>query len=679
MRAVILTTLCAVTLLWPQAATATAIAAEAAADPGTVITIDGQHLGSVFDGIGAISGGGGNSRLLIDYPAAQRNEILNYLFGRGGAALQLLKLEIGGDADSSDGAEPSIEHSRGQIDCKSGYEWWLAEQAVARNRSIKLYGLQWAAPGWIGSIWDRADISYVIAWLNCAKSHGLTISYLGGWNEHGYNIGWYEKLRTALNAKGYRSVQLVAADAHPTEGPYDPASAWAVANAAAADPTFKAAISVLGVHDTCDWPTDGYQCESTRTARGLGRPLWESEIGDMDGNTGAADMVRSVNNGYIQAGITGYLEWPLMDSMPPGLPYENRGLVTADQPWSGYYTVNRMTWAIAQTTQFVKPGWRHVAGANSAIGDSGSYNSYESPDKRDWSLVTENSSHFFGQQVSAQNITVHLTGGLAAGVVRVWATNLWSADPATWFVRQPNIYPRAGVFSYSVPAGYAVSFTSTTGQFHYGATTAPAAPMELPYLATRDASNEAWGLASQEGAFIYRPCLRGAAAQCIEQLAPAPPIWWELPALGLPTPYAIVGDPSWTDYTVSAGVLFPAATGTASLIGRFGSQGGEANLFTGYEFDVRANGSWEITRNSDAGAADILASGSVAAFKPDTWHTITLSLNGSQVSATIDGKSAGSAIDATYQTGLAGIGSSWSLVQFRGLTISGEMRHNVGS
>src|SRR6185437_943330 len=149
-------------LFWPPSAVGAGRTDRVAA-----ITIDGHRPGPVFDGIGAISGGGGNSLLLIDYPPKQRPQSLDYLFGPGGADLQILKLEIGGDANSSDGAEPSVEHSRGQIDCQSGYEWWLAKQAVARNPRIKLYGLQWAAPGWVTSVWSQADIGYVIDWLNC--------------------------------------------------------------------------------------------------------------------------------------------------------------------------------------------------------------------------------------------------------------------------------------------------------------------------------------------------------------------------------------------------------------------------------------------------------------------------------------------------------------------------------
>ena len=70
------------------------------------VIVNGTHPGPVFQGIGAISGGGGNSRLLIDYPPGERAQILDYLFKPGyGAALQILKVEIGGDTNSTDGAE----------------------------------------------------------------------------------------------------------------------------------------------------------------------------------------------------------------------------------------------------------------------------------------------------------------------------------------------------------------------------------------------------------------------------------------------------------------------------------------------------------------------------------------------------------------------------------------------
>src|SRR5690349_8795032 len=111
------------------ALTATPASPAAAA---TTITINGTAPGRTFDGVGAISGGGGNSRLLIDYPEPQRSQLLDYLFKPGyGAAMQLLKVEIGGDTNSTDGAESSHEHVRGDLNCDRGYEWWLMQQAKA--------------------------------------------------------------------------------------------------------------------------------------------------------------------------------------------------------------------------------------------------------------------------------------------------------------------------------------------------------------------------------------------------------------------------------------------------------------------------------------------------------------------------------------------------------------------
>src|SRR3954452_19402263 len=44
------------------------------------VPISGTAPGRTFDGVGAISGGGGNSRYLIDYPQPAREAILDYLF-----------------------------------------------------------------------------------------------------------------------------------------------------------------------------------------------------------------------------------------------------------------------------------------------------------------------------------------------------------------------------------------------------------------------------------------------------------------------------------------------------------------------------------------------------------------------------------------------------------------------
>jgi hypothetical protein len=39
----------------------------------------------------------------------------------------------------------------GTVDCGASYEWWLMEQAKARNPAIKLFALAWTARGRTGS------------------------------------------------------------------------------------------------------------------------------------------------------------------------------------------------------------------------------------------------------------------------------------------------------------------------------------------------------------------------------------------------------------------------------------------------------------------------------------------------------------------------------------------------
>lgn len=60
------------------------------------------------------------------------------------------EVEIGGDAQSTDGTEPSHQHAANEDpNFERGYEWWLMTEAKKRNPSIKLYALPWAWPGWL--------------------------------------------------------------------------------------------------------------------------------------------------------------------------------------------------------------------------------------------------------------------------------------------------------------------------------------------------------------------------------------------------------------------------------------------------------------------------------------------------------------------------------------------------
>lgn len=75
-----------------------------------------------FDGIGGLSGGGATSRLLVNYPEPYQSQILDYLFKQQfGASLHILKVEIGGDAQSTEGTEHSHMHTPNDENYTRGY------------------------------------------------------------------------------------------------------------------------------------------------------------------------------------------------------------------------------------------------------------------------------------------------------------------------------------------------------------------------------------------------------------------------------------------------------------------------------------------------------------------------------------------------------------------------------
>jgi hypothetical protein len=385
----------------------------------------------------------------------------------------------------------------------------------------------------------------------------------------------------------------------------------------------------------------------------------------MNADRGAAAMVRSINRAFIQAGVTCLIEWPLVDSMPPDLPAEKRGLVHADQPWSGHYRVNLMTWAIAQTTQFARPGWRYIAGA--AAGQLrgtgwGTYVSYEAPNRSAWSLVVQTT--LAGHP---QAIAVHLQGKLARSVVHVWHTNLRSRVPASWFVRGTDARPAHGTFRYVLKPGYVYSFTTSPGQ-HRGHAAGPrTAPMPRNYRARPDASHQAWGLAAQDGAFRY------SGNGLIDQLAGQAPVFWQPPDIP-PFPYAVVGGPDWADYRVSAQVRFTAPGQSASLLCRYRrpTTFDKSEHFFGYQLVASSGGSWQLQLDSPRAAPVLLASGTVGPLGVRTWHALSLAATGRKLVARIDAQVVASVTDNSYRSGLAGIATGgWYLVTFRNLRVTG--------
>ena len=221
------------------------------------INVDGRSSGRIFEGIGGESAGA-STRLLVDYPKKQRNEIIDYLFKPDfGAALQNLKCELGGDINSTDGTEPAYFRTRAEYQhpkaayFRRGYETWLMQQARKRNPKIRLGLLQWGAPGWLGDkhhaatdftakFYSQDNANYIARVVQCLNTfEHIHINYVGCANERMWDVPWVLKLRRALNAARQQRVHIEMPDFFH----------WnTLMHQIKINPAFAKAISAIGRH-----------------------------------------------------------------------------------------------------------------------------------------------------------------------------------------------------------------------------------------------------------------------------------------------------------------------------------------------------------------------------------------------------------------------------------------------
>jgi hypothetical protein len=532
------------------------------------------------------------------------------------------------------------------------------EQAKARNPGVRLVGLSWGAPGWIGNgnFWSTDMANYLVSWLDCAKnSHGLTIDYLGGWNERGYDKGWYENLKSTLNSRGYGNVKVIADD-----------SSFNPANDVVTDPAFAAAVDVLGSHYVCGYRGSQSNCPSSANAVASGKTIWASENGSDDYNDGAVALARGINRGYLDGKMTAYINWPVIAAVTPNIPFPTMGVALAAQPWSGAYSVGKNAWVMAHTTQFTAPGWRYLDSASGYLGgnrSNGSYVTLRAPGSGNYSTVIETMD-----ATAAQTFTASVTGGLSTGAVHVWATKVNSGNAGDYFAHTTDV--AGGAFTVTLQPGYVYTLSTTTGQGKGTAAGPASGVMALPYADSYDgyaAGREAKYVADMQGAFEVTGCGAGRAGRCVRQMSPRPPITWD----DLSDPYALLGDVGWSNYKVVSDVLLEQA-GYAEIIGRatwqhgFGPAGLDA-----YYLRIGNTGTWSLYRNDVNNAMTTLRSGTVAAPGTNSWHNLALTFSGSTITAQIDGATVATLTDTSWSVGQVGFGSSQGeTAQFDNLSIS---------
>ena len=110
-----------------------------------------------FEGIGAVFS---YEKLFYDYPEKQRNEILDYLFLPAyGAALQILKVEIGYDGNNTATAWPAHQRTLAEKPrFHRGFVWWLMKEA--KGVRYPLAALHWGYPAYARTDALKADFIF---------------------------------------------------------------------------------------------------------------------------------------------------------------------------------------------------------------------------------------------------------------------------------------------------------------------------------------------------------------------------------------------------------------------------------------------------------------------------------------------------------------------------------------
>ncbi|XP_028995859.1 galactocerebrosidase isoform X2 [Betta splendens] len=628
---------------------------------------DKGGLGRVFDGIGGLSGGGATSRLLVNYAEPYRNQILDFLFKPNfGASLHILKVEIGGDAQTTDGTEPSHMHYENDENYFRGYEWWLMKEAKRRNPNITLIGLPWAFPAWVGHgknwPYDFPDITatYVVNWILGAKQyHDLDINYIGIWNERNYDINYIKVLRNTLDKVGLTGVGIIAADGD-----------WSIANSMISDSSLNDSIEVIGAH----YPGTTTVANALKTHK----KLWSSEdYSTFNDEVGGGCWARILNRNYVNGNMTATISWNLVASYYEELPFGREGLMTAKEPWSGNYVVASPIWITAHTTQFTQPGWSYLQTVGHLEG-GGSYVAL-TDGKGNLTVIIETMTHDHSIcirpplppfNVTSQNATFQLNGSFASITkLQVWRSQFnFKTKKPSFFVDLGPLKLVDGAFTLSlgVDEVYTLS-TITTAKKGVYPDPPPSAGFPKAYKDNFNIRNppfsEAPHFADQTGVFEYYINLTdpGPHTFTLRQVVTSRPVTW---AADADQTISVIGDYKWRNLTVMCDVFMESVdTGGVFIAARVNKGGESVRSANGVFFWVFADGTYKVT--NDLAGQTVLAEG-LSGTRAYGWNTLTLTVNGQLASGQLNGFPLWkNAVVLNPQSGWAAIGTkSFELAQF---------------
>jgi hypothetical protein len=531
---------------------------------GSSITLDNTALGPVFDGIG-VGASEGSSRLLFDYPSNIRDNLIDNMFSpTKGSGVHILKVEIGGDGQSTMGSEPSHQHYLGETPVARGTQLWLAAQAKAKNPELLLYACPWSWPGFLRvnptdttPFGDPSNVNvvyYIISWLQLANTvYGLTFDFIGIWSDvwdPALSPGYVKALRSSLDSNGFAALKIVCADIDN----------WDCAAAVNNDPALANAISILG--------NEGLP---TLDAITTGKPLWNSwlHLDDSAANFEAVPrIIDAINNAFVLGNQTGIIPFAAYSGSYQTLPEWGSGAIRVDSPWSGNFYNGPLWYALAHTAQFAFPNWYHLKNGSGfgsgLLENGGSYISRVSAIAGPgllWSTVVSKTS----QSAKAELITFTLANDMIVDTVYLWQSQFgFSGNNITLFSKS-TVNVVSNQFSIFFDQGTVTTITNSPSLGNIPAHEPYNVPTTFPTYIEDDFSSGSVNLPGR-----YWSDINGAfeivdddfAGRGLKQTAQMVPITRRNTDR---IPHTVMGDPSWRDIDFLAQVFLSTSTESAGL------------------------------------------------------------------------------------------------------------------
>ncbi len=480
-----------------------------AEDNTKTITIDGNNVDEYnrFKGFGTVTANN-TSRLLVDYKEEHPKEyweIMNQLFNKEtGAGLSHVKVELGADVNSSSGTEPAtMRYPDEPANVLRGAGFQFAADAKSINEDITTEILRWGEPRWSWKGVANGEYENRYQWYKQTidavyNEYGFKLDYVGiSQNERAIGgngrieVEWLKYFTSEIKKEpnyesDYKNIKLVAADGYRDTASI---SRTLLNHSGLIDEidVISAHYGLTGSDELTELQNklkgEGKQPKEVWVSEGIApminaryRENMEPNYNGLGGRTGIIDVTSRIISVYSWKGAG---EYPLnavsFDFQPSvaafyqGAQYNPKHLISAFDPWSGYYEVDGGVQGVRHVMNFVgyddhttpeNERWMYVKDATFSDGnffDGGvdvdtsthNYMTLKDPETDDYTTVfANNSKNTRKYEIKTKNLS-----GKENAPVYVWETrgpDEGQEYDANWFKNVDVIAPVDGVYEVEV-------------------------------------------------------------------------------------------------------------------------------------------------------------------------------------------------------------------------------------